>query len=683
MEMEEESAPSLPFAYLGPNHPTIYFPDNNRPAILFHKSLLRPHAVILSKTTKDAEACLDKNMNQTTAVAIRQKSYSPQSTGKSLESNLENPSACSEGGKKKLADNASQTEWQLPPREGFVPTPLPSSGGEHLSFSFGGSTRTISSPGGIPRRIGVPTPRPIDDSQLIYPHPSEHNLGSDQESAHKNETIYKNFQGDVEEGLSAPSVDIFDQDSAKSTENSKEDPGKNAKDEAAVENLIPAGQESGAVGFGEREVESILPDMDNADVVMGILQEDIEQPNDASKQHCHNDFLADLIAELNNGLCDENENIKEPVGVTEAKRCSDPVHAPTDTFGNEGCDQVETPETSQQLMSKLVVAEDSSMVVGPTTNTGESLKSSAGAPPGQPLKLIPRPDGIKVPISFPNRGVATDRIAISPLACLPLTAMSPLFRERVNAHNAQLRTPSTLTSGRSQSTPPSNPVKVPADSRNLQKRTSVTRLTSVHQSLSLTNYSPLDVNTGSLVDLKPAQAVPHQRSVSNSSVNTITISSDEEETKTPDTLPEKMPESLQEVLVEVFGLVSSNTAASHFRLNVEGLRPPYFLRTTAPIDLGMIERKVEESIYSNATQFRADLQAIVNACKDGLEQEHPVREAALYLMALAEQRLSKYGLGKGKSNKRGSGGLRGRGRGQGKRGNKIKGATLLRLPLIP
>ena len=136
-------------------------------------------------------------------------------------------------------------------------------------------------------------------------------------------------------------------------------------------------------------------------------------------------------------------------------------------------------------------------------------------------------------------------------------------------------------------------------------------------------------------------------------------------------------------MVEVFCLVSSNPAASHFRLNVEGLRPPYFLRTTAPIDLGMIEKKVEESIYSNATQFRADLQAIVNACKDGLEQEHPVREAALYLMALAEQRLSKYGLGKEKNNRRGSGALRGRGRGRGKRGNKIKGATLLRLPLIP
>jgi len=670
MEMEEESAPSLPFAYLGPNHPTIYFPDNNRPAILFHKSLLRPHAVILSKTTKDAEACLDQNMNQSTAVAIGQKSYSPKSTGKSLEGNIENTSACSEGGKKKLADNASQTEWQLPPREDFVPTPLPSSGGEHLSLSCGRSTKTILSPGGLPGRIGVPTPRPINDSQLIYPHPSKHYLGSDQESAHKDETEL------CAQGLSAPSVELFDQDSAKSTENLTKEPGKNAKDEVAVDNLIPAGQESGAVGFGEREVESILPDMDNADVVMGILQEDIEQPNDASKQHTHNDFLADLIAELNNGLCDENENIKEPVSESEAKRCSDPVQEPLNIFGNEVCDQVVTPETSQQLMSKVVMAEDSSMVVGPTTNTGESLKSSAGAPPGQPLKLIPRPDGIKVPISFPNRGVATDRIAISPLTCLPLTAMSPLFRERVKA---QVRTPSTLTTGRSQFTPPSNPVEVPGDSSNLQRRTSVTRLTNVHHSLSLTNFSPLDVKTGSLVDFKPAQAVPQLRSVSNSSVNTITISSDEEETKTQESRPEKMPESLQEVLVEVFGLVSSNTAASHFRLNVEGLRPPYFLRTTAPIDLGMIERKVEESIYSNATQFRADLQAIVNACKDGLEQEHPVREAALYLMALAEQRLSKYGLG----NRRGSGALRVRGRGRGKRGNKIKGATLLRLPLIP
>jgi len=659
MEMEEESAPSLPFAYLGPNHPTIYFPDNNRPAILFHKSLLRPHAVILSKTTKDAEACLDQNMNQSTAVAIGQKSSSPKSTGKSLEGNIENTSACSEGGKKKLADTASQTEWQLPPRESFAPTPLPSCGGEHLSFSSGGSTKTISSPGGLPGRIGVPTPSPTDDSQLIYPHPSNHNNNDDELCA---------------QGLSAPSMDYFDQDSAKSTENSKEDPGKNAKDEADVENLTSASQKSGAVGFGEREVESILPDMDNADVVMGILQEDIEQPNDASKQHTHNDFLADLIAELNNGLCDENENIKEPVSESEAKKCSDPPHMPPNTFENEDCNQIVTPETSQQLMSKVVMAEDSLMMVGPTTNTGESLKSSAGAPPGQPL--IPRPNGIKVPISFPNRGVATDRIAISPLTCLPLTAMSPLFRERVKA---QVRTPSTLTTGRSQFTPPSNPVEVPGDSSNLQRRTSVTRLTNVHHSLSLTNYSPLDVNTGSLVDLKPAQAVPHQRSVSNSSVNTITISSDEEETKTQESRPEKMPESLQEVLVEVFGLVSSNTAASHFRLNVEGLRPPYFLRTTAPIDLGMIERKVEESIYSNATQFRADLQAIVNACKDGLEQEHPVREAALYLMALAEQRLSKYGLG----NRRGSGALRGRGRGRGKRGNKIKGATLLRLPLIP
>ena len=118
--MEEESAPSLPFAYLGPNHPTIYFPDNNRPAILFHKSLLRPHAVILSKTTKDAEACLDQNMSQSTAVAIGQKSSSPKSTGKSLEGNIENTSACSEGGKKKLADTASQTEWQLPPRESLL-----------------------------------------------------------------------------------------------------------------------------------------------------------------------------------------------------------------------------------------------------------------------------------------------------------------------------------------------------------------------------------------------------------------------------------------------------------------------------------------------------------------------------------------------------------------------------------
>ena len=121
--------------------------------------------------------------------------------------------------------------------------------------------------------------------------------------------------------------------------------------------------------------------------------------------------------------------------------------------------------------------------------------------------------------------------------------------------------------------------------------------------------------------------------------------------------------------MEVLGLMVSNKAANHFRWSGDGLPPPYFRLTSAPIDLPMMEKKVKEKVYTAATQFRADLQAVVTACKDGMDVEHPVRKAALCLMALAEQRLSKYGLGRirnevSKSN--GDGGGKGRGRGRGK-----------------
>ena len=53
--------------------------------------------------------------------------------------------------------------------------------------------------------------------------------------------------------------------------------------------------------------------------------------------------------------------------------------------------------------------------------------------------------------------------------------------------------------------------------------------------------------------------------------------------------------------------------------------------TSAPIDLRMMEEKVKEGIYSAATQFRADLQAMVTACKDGLDADHPVKKSAMYL----------------------------------------------------
>ena len=104
--------------------------------------------------------------------------------------------------------------------------------------------------------------------------------------------------------------------------------------------------------------------------------------------------------------------------------------------------------------------------------------------------------------------------------------------------------------------------------------------------------------------------------------------------------------------------------------------------TSAPIDLNMMEKKVKEAIYSAATQFRADLQAMVTACKDGLDVDHPVKKAAMYLMALAEQRLSMYGLGKGRSTVgKNNGGTRGRGS-KGSRG-RGKGAAQVGLSLIP
>ena len=137
--------------------------------------------------------------------------------------------------------------------------------------------------------------------------------------------------------------------------------------------------------------------------------------------------------------------------------------------------------------------------------------------------------------------------------------------------------------------------------------------------------------------------------------------------------------------MEVFRLVSSNKAANHFRWNGSGLPPPYFRMTSAPIDLRMMEEKVKEGIYSAATQFRADLQAMVTACKDGLDADHPVKKSALYLMALAEQRLAKYGLGKGGRSTVGknNGGARSRGRGlRGSRG-RGRGAAQVKLSLIP
>merc|ERR1719376_331868 len=60
-------------------------------------------------------------------------------------------------------------------------------------------------------------------------------------------------------------------------------------------------------------------------------------------------------------------------------------------------------------------------------NAKEALGCSTTTNP-TPQPLIARPNGIRLPFPFPSRGVATDRIAISPMACLPLTAFKPLLR---------------------------------------------------------------------------------------------------------------------------------------------------------------------------------------------------------------------------------------------------------------
>ena len=70
METKDGDGSNLPFAYLGPSHPTVYFPDTARPALLFHRSLLRPHAVVLAKTAKDAGASLDLDVEESSAIIV-------------------------------------------------------------------------------------------------------------------------------------------------------------------------------------------------------------------------------------------------------------------------------------------------------------------------------------------------------------------------------------------------------------------------------------------------------------------------------------------------------------------------------------------------------------------------------------------------------------------------------------
>merc|ERR1719341_536182 len=423
---------------------------------------------------------------------------------------------------------------------------------------------------------------------------------------------------------------------------------------------------------GDNKEESILPDMDNADVVMGILQEDIEQSNNIEEvlqQPTNNDVLADLIAELNNGLCDENKN---PKAVENGGDCSPAVHL--HAGGSGGSDQLVQSGAAQQLVvEKAVVGRSLANQEGEGNST-----TSNSTPTLQPLNT--RPGVIRVPFPFPSRGVATDRIAISPMACLPLTAFRP-----VPGGKKTVSFPSTSTLANNTDQHPV-PVKRPLPLMD-HKLTPGTH----SEPLSAMVYPtlpPMTPNPSFLPGLFDSYGfenskVPHgglsdgnQGGLADANLNTITISSDEEVSQ--------VPGSLQEVLVEVFRVVSSHKSASHFRWNGNGLPLPYFRMTSAPIDLSMMEKKVKEAIYSAATQFRADLQAMVTACKDGLDVGHPVKKAAMYLMALAEQHLFMYGLGKGRNTvAKNNGGARGRGGASRGRTGRGRGVAQVGVSLIP
>jgi len=646
--------PSLPFAYLGPNHPTLYFPDSGRPAILFHRSLLRPHAVILSKTIKDAGASLDLNEEPANATTVDGNLGAKSPACELDQTRPDEPAVNIEGRvdvkKKNFVESSCQTEWQLPPKENFVPVPLA-------------------------RRDTV---MQLENSSRVE---GDQGCPSVQESAQEDmESLRKDFQDHVEAPSDVNALD--DDDNAKATASGPASPllkasetdGADSGERLVVEEEVAdstlveeklvspscSAEESNAAVSDSKE-ESILPDLDNADVVMGILQEDIVQSNNIEevlKQPTNNDVLADLIAELNNGLCDENKNSKEVENVGDCSP-SMPLLA-GGSCGGAGGDQLLQQSTG--MPQHLIV--ESSLANQTVGNVKEGLGSSTtsnSTPTPQPL--IARPNGIRVPFPFPSRGVATDRIAISPMACLPLTAFKPMLRG--NLARPQVSFPLAEANYTVQHLLPVNS-PLPLMNHKLTPGTNTGALLAqpTLPSMTLKHVSlPGGFNSWNVGNFKGPHVGSLDRNLRGSgdtNLNTITISSDEEDSQ--------IPGSLQEVLVEVFRVVSSNKAASHFRWSGNGLAPPYFRQTSAPIDLSMMEVKVKEAIYSAATQFRADLQAVVTACKDGLDVEHPTRKAALYLMALAEQRLSMYGLGRGRSGVgKSNGGGRGRGRGRGSR----------------
>ena len=525
MEVEEGSSePSLPFAYLGPNHPTLYFPDTARPALLFHRSLLRPHAVILSKTTKEAGASLGLEVNEeqcrnsATVVEEVLDGKSPtcemDQTHQPVATHTEKPMDCLDERaalkKRNFVESSSQTEWHLPPKEQFVPV---------RKGELGGTASAV---------IRAETSPHVENDQSGISV-----AGSAQESV---ENLKSDMQDKIE-ALSAEVKDLDNNEHAKAKVSGPASPlfetrndggefvGERFEEEAAKsgEKLdLPghASQESNAI-VSDKE-ESILPDIDNADVVMGILGEDIEHSNnieDVLKQPItNNDILADLIAELNNGLCDENKNAKE---VENAK-------FPADGSGRVGSDQLLQNGRAQQE-AEVGISLSNQAVDSLRDGLGNSTSSN---PTLSPKPLIARPNGIRVPFPFPSRGVATDRIAISPMACLPLTAFRPSIRS--NKAGPQVSLPSTV---------PNYPhqhllsVNRPLPLRDLQMTPGSLALP--HPTLPLKTPKPLYLQGG--FDSKAphvSSSGSNQGGLADTNLNAITISSDEEDSQVPGNLQE-------------------------------------------------------------------------------------------------------------------------------------------------
>ena len=170
-----------------------------------------------------------------------------------------------------------------------------------------------------------------------------------------------------------------------------------------------------------------------------------------------------------------------------------------------------------------------------------SSTTSNSIPTPQPL--IARPNGIRVPFPFPFRGVATDRIAISPMACLPLTAFKPMLRGYKATPQVSLA--SNVANYTHQHLLPVNSL-LPLMGHKLTPGTNTGALPAIaHPILPPMISKPFSLPGGfNSCDVGNSKAPyvsssdSYQRGLADTNLNTITISSDEEDSKVPGSLQE-------------------------------------------------------------------------------------------------------------------------------------------------